>query len=341
MHHSESIPRSQNPAHPAHTSAWPGHATTWIFHSGAALGDFVLCFPLVRTLVAHGHTVAIIAAASKAALARAVFAREGASVHGVPDHLHHLSNLWRESIASNAPTPPRTPAAREIYHFTAPIPTAARWLARARETFPHATIHTIDRPLDRVLALSLAAQPHLFPARITPAPAHTDPPGPLIMHIGAGSHSKRWPLHRWLELHHRLASANDTRPHAVNPEAPRIRLIAGEVEREQFSATDIRTFESTGGHWIIDLPELFATLAAARGYIGADTGPTHLAAQLGLPTLALFGPTDPNRWAPIGPRVRVLAPAQPMGMEWLTADAVHTQAASLLREIAQPNPTAS
>ncbi|GCF07498.1 glycosyltransferase family 9 protein [Dictyobacter arantiisoli] len=42
------------------------------------------------------------------------------------------------------------------------------------------------------------------------------------------------------------------------------------------------------------------------GYLGNDTGITHLAALLGLPTLALFGPSNPTIWKPIGPRVTVL-----------------------------------
>jgi hypothetical protein len=68
---------------------------------------------------------------------------------------------------------------------------------------------------------------------------------------------------------------------------------------------------------IDNLEELAAMLCGARAFVGADSGPAHLAAQLGVPTLALFGPTDPAIWAPIGPRVRVLSPATPCGMDWL------------------------
>ena len=51
---------------------------------------------------------------------------------------------------------------------------------------------------------------------------------------------------------------------------------------------------------------LAALLRRARCYLGNDSGLGHLAGLLGVPTLALFGPTDPARWAPVGPRVRVL-----------------------------------
>ena len=54
-------------------------------------------------------------------------------------------------------------------------------------------------------------------------------------------------------------------------------------------------------------PAASARLAArAALFVGADTGPTHLAAAAGTPTVALYGPTDPARFGPVGPRVRVL-----------------------------------
>lgn len=48
------------------------------------------------------------------------------------------------------------------------------------------------------------------------------------------------------------------------------------------------------------IEDLVALLAGAAAYLGNDAGPTHLAAALGAPTLAVFGPTDPARWAPRG-----------------------------------------
>jgi len=57
---------------------------------------------------------------------------------------------------------------------------------------------------------------------------------------------------------------------------------------------------------IDDLWELASWLASARVYLGNDSGITHLAAAVGTPTLAIFGPTDPAVWAPRGRHVRVL-----------------------------------
>lgn len=51
---------------------------------------------------------------------------------------------------------------------------------------------------------------------------------------------------------------------------------------------------------------LAAILAQAQGYLGHDSGVTHLAALLGVPTVAMFGPTDPQQWAPRGAHVTVV-----------------------------------
>ena len=51
---------------------------------------------------------------------------------------------------------------------------------------------------------------------------------------------------------------------------------------------------------------LAAILAQAQGYIGHDSGVSHLAALLGVPTVAMFGPTDEQRWAPQGVHVTVV-----------------------------------
>jgi ADP-heptose:LPS heptosyltransferase len=59
---------------------------------------------------------------------------------------------------------------------------------------------------------------------------------------------------------------------------------------------------------LVDKPlvELAQRLLSCSGYVGNDSGITHLAALLGLPTLALFGPSDPCIWRPYGRAVHVV-----------------------------------
>jgi len=86
-------------------------------------------------------------------------------------------------------------------------------------------------------------------------------------------------------------------------------------------------------------PAASARLAAhAALFVGADTGPTHLAAAAGTPTIALYGPTDPARFGPVGPRVRILRDesgaynAGVPGLPGLTFNAVLDASLALLRE---------
>jgi ADP-heptose:LPS heptosyltransferase len=55
-----------------------------------------------------------------------------------------------------------------------------------------------------------------------------------------------------------------------------------------------------------DLSIVAGMMAQVQVYIGHDSGTTHLAALLGVPTIALFGPTDPEQWTPRGAHVVVL-----------------------------------
>jgi heptosyltransferase-3 len=107
--------------------------------------------------------------------------------------------------------------------------------------------------------------------------------GSAVIHPFAGSPKKRWPLERFQELAERLARRMP------------VEWCAGPED------------ELPGARRFEDLYELACWLAAARIYIGNDSGPTHLAAAVGTPVVALFGPSDPVVWAPRGPRVAIAA----------------------------------
>jgi len=107
--------------------------------------------------------------------------------------------------------------------------------------------------------------------------------GAAVIHPFAGSPKKRWPLERFHELAERLARSMP------------VEWCAGPED------------ELPGARRFEDLYELACWLATARIYIGNDSGPTHLAAAVGTPVVALFGPSDPAVWAPRGPRVAIAA----------------------------------
>jgi ADP-heptose:LPS heptosyltransferase len=113
-------------------------------------------------------------------------------------------------------------------------------------------------------------------------------PNRLAIHLGSGSEKKNWPLERWLAL------ADDFRDHEVI-------FITGEAEQERGVLINNRP------NWhALPLPELASRLSTCAAFLGHDSGISHLAAACGVPSLLLFGPTDPAVWAPPQPWVTVL-----------------------------------
>ncbi|NOT22765.1 MAG: hypothetical protein HOP22_08565 [Nitrospiraceae bacterium] len=66
----------------------------------------------------------------------------------------------------------------------------------------------------------------------------------------------------------------------------------------------------------LDILRVAGVLAQAQLFVGQDSGVTHLAGLMGLRTVALFGPTDADRWAPWGPHVSVVQGAPCLCQSW-------------------------
>jgi ADP-heptose:LPS heptosyltransferase len=81
-------------------------------------------------------------------------------------------------------------------------------------------------------------------------------------------------------------------------------VIAGPVEEERGGTTAVSHDAVIARN--LTLAQLAALLARSDVYLGNDSGVTHLAAALGVPTVALFGPSDPRLWAPRGGKVTIL-----------------------------------
>ena len=109
------------------------------------------------------------------------------------------------------------------------------------------------------------------------------------------------------------------------------------LSKKSFSSSSLSSSPSSSLALILAPPTTPASSArlASRAalFIGADTGPTHLAAAAGTPTLVLFGPTPIERFGPIGPRTAALrefpADYNRSGPRW-PANAVHEAVRHLL-----------
>lgn len=126
--------------------------------------------------------------------------------------------------------------------------------------------------------------------------ARATSPGGVIVHPGSGSPAKNWPAERFLELIARLRGNGET-----------VRVLMGEVEDERWPKDLVARFANAA---TIVRPqsyvELMNELLSARAFVGNDSGPGHLSGILAVPSLVLFGPTNPARWKPLGPRVTAL-----------------------------------
>jgi heptosyltransferase-3 len=90
----------------------------------------------------------------------------------------------------------------------------------------------------------------------------------------------------------------------------RVVVTTGPVERERERAREIVALCRTKPFFFdgnLSLTQIAALSAATDGYFGVDTAPMHMAAAVGVPVVALFGPTDPKSWGPWTPRGCVLA----------------------------------
>jgi len=117
-------------------------------------------------------------------------------------------------------------------------------------------------------------------------PAGGENPGGVLL-------SKRWPAPRFAELARQLANAG---AHVV--------VVGGKDDRALGADVAGTWAHNVAGRLSWD--ETAALLERAALFVGNDTGAMHLAVACGAPTVALFGPTDPRRYGPYGPRAVAL-----------------------------------
>ncbi len=122
----------------------------------------------------------------------------------------------------------------------------------------------------------------------------------LLIHPGSGSPSKNWPVSYFTEVIKAFSSF-------------RLGLIVGPADKE---VAKVLLVQLQGNDFLrrlrllqdLSLPALAQKMRNAHLFLGNDSGVTHLAAALNLPTFVIFGPTDPHRWRPWGKHVKIFAP---------------------------------
>jgi len=123
---------------------------------------------------------------------------------------------------------------------------------------------------------------------------------PLLgMHVGSGSPKKNWPAERFAEVARQWVARRPGHVLLVAGPAddPPLEKLAAPIAHD---AVFLLRNEA--------LPRVAAALERCEAFVGNDSGIAHMAAAVRTPTVVLFGPTDPEVWRPLGPKVTVLTP---------------------------------
>jgi heptosyltransferase-2 len=121
----------------------------------------------------------------------------------------------------------------------------------------------------------------------------------IVVHVGAGTPAKAWPAEHWRALVGWL----------VDQWGAEVVLVGGPSDRTIARAIAGRRPGPHVADWTgrLRLVELGAALEQADLFVGADSGPAHLAAAVGTPAVVLFsGTNSPCQWQPCGEQVRIV-----------------------------------
>jgi heptosyltransferase-2 len=276
---------------------------------GGALGDFIVTLPALAALRRRWPNAYI-------ELVSYPHVAELARIGGLVDK---VTSLHGASIARFFGLRPSFPDEQRAYirsfdlifnYFHDPDETVRRNLESAGAQLVISgspivqNLHAVDhllKPLESLAIYEAGAEPALsLPSEERAAGLerlHEVAPSPAwIIHPGSGSPKKNWPVGHFIEIARRLRASNRGVVFLLGEadEHPREALIRNAPELPRLEGLTVR--------------EAAQTLSAAAGYLGNDSGITHLAAALGVRTVALFGPSDPAKWAPRGNHVTVLRP---------------------------------
>ncbi len=272
---------------------------------GGAIGDFILTLPAIAALrkqfptaylevLGYPHIVQLAVSAGIVNRARSIeagplaafFARDGALAEHLRDYfsefdlivsyLYDPDQIFRANIARCSPA----------QFITGPH--------RPDEQDPAHAAQVYLKPLERLAIFDADPVPRLS---IRKGANDSGAPGMLALHPGSGSERKNWPEDSWADLLELLARTT----------AYDLLLVGGEAEgqRLQRLSAALPPARTRVAH-SLPLPELADLLARCRGFVGHDSGISHLAAAVGISTLVLWGDTVENIWRPAGEHVFIL-----------------------------------
>ena len=287
-----------------------------LFHQGA-LGDFILTWPIALALARiHPQSrLFYVTHAQKGKLAEKALGVEWA------DAEMGWHTLFGDAAESLLEAPGKLLAgAHSVVSFVSTGDDA--WAQNVRRLAPsaelttlavsppadftgHVTDHLLAQLSHRPAAQEALAQVMRSVSSRGVTTRTAVPDGPVVIHPGSGARRKCWPVDRFLDLIARVRAAGRE-----------VRVVLGEVELETWDRAEVAGISSSAP---VVRPntyvELLDELTRAAVFVGNDTGPSHLAGIIGVPTVALFGASNATHWRPLGPNVRVVQASSIEGIE--------------------------
>ncbi len=158
--------------------------------------------------------------------------------------------------------------------------------------------HAVEEALDVVshLGLPLPATPE-FPV-VFPKKTFSATPPRIALAPCSRWVTKNWPAARFIEVARALRERTGATFFLVG--APEDQAVCGAIA----AALGADAVDLSGRTSLVELGSVLQAMDLA---LTVDSGPMHIAAAVGVPVLALFGPTDPQRTGPYGPQHRVIS----------------------------------
>lgn len=270
---------------------------------GGAIGDFILTLPVFAALrsqfpaaqlhlLGYSHVGQLALAGGLIDEMRPIESRALASFFA---RRGTLDPEWQEYFASFAVIISYLYDPDEFFQANVARCSKAQFIVGPHRPDDAAGLHATDvllKPLERLAIFDADPVPRLSIG--SPSGTHQT----LALHPGSGSERKNWPENNWATLLERLVE---------NTSAPLL-LVGGEAEGERLERLAARLPASrVDVARNLPLADLAARLAACRGFVGHDSGITHLADAIGLSGLVLWGETARDVWAPRSPRWQILS----------------------------------
>ncbi len=153
-------------------------------------------------------------------------------------------------------------------------------LPQQKKGFIEAKLHC--KPTDRMAGEAILGELSVNPSNC------------LVIHPGSGGQEKCWPIKNFEKLTHVLCE-----------EGWDVVMVVGPAEQERMPEQITRLSAQLPVIKDLETIDLLCVLSCAAGFIGNDSGPSHLSGILRIPGVVIFGPTNDANWRPLGDSLSV------------------------------------